>query len=167
MTQWDHLSPNEKRSHKRDRGPASLPGAPIREFVKDTVLASDGTTEWHTRRSNNVESIIDPRIVSEGHPSALVTNVNTPLALFSSFMTDRMLEDVVRFTNIKIGQLRSTIGLGNIRKSTNANIDLIDLKYIIGMLIMSGSKKDSHVRTLDMFSTCSGRAFYRVLYSQI
>ena len=113
-----------------------------------------------------MENIIDPRIVSEGHPSALVTNVNTPLALFSSFMTDRMLEDVVRFTNIKITQLWSTIDPANARESTYFDIDLMEIKAVIGMLIMSGSKKDNHVRTLDMFSIWSGSAFYRSLFSQ-
>ena len=56
-------------------------------------------------------------------------------------MTDRMLEDVVRFTNIKIGLLRNTIGRNNRRKSTYAYIDVMDLKAVIGMLILSGSKK--------------------------
>ena len=107
-----------------------------------------------------MEDILDSRLIPEGHPSEFVPVENTPLALFSSFMTDRMLEDVVRFTNIKIGQLRSTIGPANARKSTYSDIDLIELKSVMGMLIMSGSKKDNHVRTLDMFSIWSGNAFY-------
>ena len=54
-------------------------------------------------------------------------------------MTDRMLEDVVKFTNIKIGLLQGTFGPNNRRKSTYAYIDLMELKAVIGMLIMSGS----------------------------
>ena len=113
-----------------------------------------------------MEDILDSHLIPEGHPSAFVPAENTPLALFSSFMTDSMLEDVVRFTNIKISQLRSTIGPVNARKSTYFDIDLMEIKAVIGMLIMSGSKKVNHFRTLDMFSIWSGSAFYRSLFSQ-
>ena len=151
--QWDDLSPNQKRSHKRDRGPALQSGAPIREFAQQTVHSADGNTVWHTSRPDNVEDVVDPQIIPEGHPSAFVPDENTPLALFGAFLTDSMLEDVVKYTNMKIEIFRSTIGPANRRSSTYQLIDLMDLKAIIGMLISSGSKNDNHVRTLDMFST--------------
>ena len=154
--QWDDLSPNQKRSHKRDRGPALQSGAPIREFAQNTVHSADGNTVWHTSRPDNVEDIVDPLTIPEGHPSAFVPDENTPLALFGALMTDSMLEDVVKFTNMKIEFCRRSIGPANHRSSTYQLIDLMDLKAIIGMLIFSGSKKNSHVRTLDMFSTWSG-----------
>ena len=110
-------------------------------------------TVWHTSWPDNVEDVVNPQIILEGHPSAFVPDENTPLALFGAFLMDSMLEDVVKYTNMKIEIFRSTIGPANRRSSTYQLIDLMDLKAIIGMLIFSGSKKDSHVRTLDMFST--------------
>ena len=102
---------------------------------------------------DNVEDIIDPRVIDPGHPSEIVCDILTPMALFSSFMTDVMLEDIVKCTNFKITQLRNQIGENNHNKSTYSNIDLIEIRCLIGLLIMAGSKKDNHVQTLDMFST--------------
>ena len=109
---------------------------------------------------------MDPQIIPEGHPSAFVPDENTHLALFGAFLTDSMLEDVVKYTNMKIEIFWATIGPANHRSSTYQLIDLMDLNAIIGMLIFSGSKKDNHTITQEMFSTWSGRPFYRALYSQ-
>ena len=88
------------------------------------------------------------------------------MALFRFFMTDVMLEDIVKCTNFKITQLRNQIGEDNRNISTYSNIDLIEIRCLIGLLIMAGTKKDNHVRTLDMFSTWSASDFYRSLFFQ-
>ena len=157
--QWSDLSPNQLRSQKRARGPACLPGAPIREFSQTTIHSADGRTLWHTYPQDGVEDVVDAELIPAGHPSILVPAENTPLALFGAFMSDNMLQSVVTYTNEKIAILRSTIGAPNYFKATYQDIDLLDLKATIGMLIFSGSKKDAHVRTLDMFSIWSGRSF--------
>ena len=77
-----------------------------------------------------------------------------------------MLQSVVAYTNVKIGVLRSNIVAPNCNKSTYQDIDLLELEAIIGLLIFSGSKKDGNLRTLDMFSTWSGRPFYKAVSSR-
>merc|ERR1711888_455760 len=64
--QWANLSPNEMRSQKRARGPACLPGAPIREFAQNTIASADGQTLWHTHPHEVYASIVDPGLIDPG-----------------------------------------------------------------------------------------------------
>ena len=78
-----------------------------------------------------------------------------------------MLQSVVAYTNVKIAFLRSTIVAPNCNKATYQDIDLLELEAVIGLLIFSGSKKDGNLRTIDMFSTWSGRPFYKAVSSRL
>ena len=89
--------------------------------------------------------VVDAGLIPPGHSSFLAPAENSPLALFSAFMSDAMLQSVVTYTNVKIAFLRSTIDAPNCLKSTYQDIDLLDFKATIGMLIFSGSKKDAHL----------------------
>merc|ERR1711888_466450 len=106
---WANLSPNEMRSQKRARGPACLPGAPIREFAQNTIASADGKTLWQTHPHEVYADIVDPGLIDPGHPSSLVPAENSSIALFRAFFSEAMLQSMVAYTNVKIAVLRSNI----------------------------------------------------------
>ena len=140
-------------------------GQPIRELLQDTILASDKVTTWHSKCPDGVPEIVDDRLVEPGCPSARVALQSTPLDLFNSFISEDMITGIVTCTNVKIGQLRDTLGPLNRKKSSYKDTSLLEMRCFIGVLIMSGSRKDNHLRAREMFSSVYGCGFYKSLFS--
>ena len=159
------LSPNEQRSYKRDRGPLRHPGQPIRELNKP-ILSKDTHTTWMSTRPDGVPDIIDAQLIDAGGPTPEVAALDSPLAIFSNFLPDEQIEEICSHTNVKMSELRSNFGEYNRHKFTYSNVNLEEMKAFIGCLIMSGIRKDNHLRAGAMFSPVYGCAFYRSLFSQ-
>ena len=135
-------------------------------MLQDTIKASDKRTKWHSKRPDGVPDIIDDQLIEPGRPSAHVTNQLTTLELFSSSMSDNLIHIIVLNSNVKINDLRSSFGDRNRQKSTYKDSNLVEMKCFIGVLIMSGIRKDNHLRAKEMFSSVYGCSFYKSLFSQ-
>ena len=97
----------------------------------------------------------------DGHPAPHLAATDDPLALFSAFLTDERLEDIVGHTNVKLELLRASIGDANCDSNSYRNIGLDEFKAVIGCLIVAGVRGDNHLNTRDMFRDDFGPTFYR------
>ena len=164
----DDMSPNERRSHKRARGPMCPEGQPIRTLLQESIKSADSRTIWHSKKPDDApDRVIDQQLIGPGRPSEHVADCHTPLDLFSSLLSDDLISDcIVDNTNVKINDLRSTIGPENRGKFTYSDTNLVEMKCFIGVLVMSGIRKDNHLRAKEMFSSVYGCSFYKSLFSQ-
>ena len=129
-------------------------------------MAKDKRTEWHAVPPAEAEDIVQAPNIPLGRPSDRVAALMDPLELFTSFMDDEMLGNIVSFTNDKISQLRMQIGEANRKKATYSDTNVTELKALIACLIMSGVRDDNGLNTEQMFSNIYGCMFYKTLFSQ-
>ena len=59
VRQYSDMSPNEKRSFKRAKGPVRGPGVPIKVLSKEFVFGKNNNTKWHASPPARVDPIID------------------------------------------------------------------------------------------------------------
>ena len=97
----------------------------------------------------------------DGHPAPHLATIAYPLALFSAFLSEKRLENVLDHTNVKMELLRRSIGDGNRDSPSYYDIDMDELKAVIGCLIVAGVRGDNHLSTIDMFRDDFGPTFYR------
>ena len=158
-------SPAEKKSYKRARGPAQAAGNPIKVFSLNSTLCPDKKTRWHAHPPTNAVPIIDPQLVNSGGPSQRVQGITDHVDLFNMFMPDSVINEIVECTNIKIEELRLRVGENNRNKATFSNTNLLELKALIGVLVMTGARQDSHMNTDKMFSSTFFSGFYKSSFS--
>ncbi|XP_066942634.1 piggyBac transposable element-derived protein 4-like [Macrobrachium rosenbergii] len=106
-------------------------------------------------RSDNIE---------EGAPTTNTLTAKTPLEVFSLFMNDPLLAEVCMHTGDKITSLRDKVKRQN--NPTFKDLQLMELKALLGVLIMAGARKDNHLTTEEMFSPALGCPFYRSAMSE-
>ena len=100
-----------------------------------------------------------------GRPADHVKNLPSE-GLFSSFMSDAVIDEhIVIPTNRKIEVERLPIGEST-GKSIYKNTTLLEIKCLIGFLVMSGSRKDCSFNTDEIFNPTYGCQFYNYLFSQ-
>ena len=121
---------------------------------------------WQSKRLEGTRDLIDDLLIQPGCPSDHVDGL-APLDLFGSFIPDLLILDhIVTHTNVKIGELRSTIGKTNRSKSTYKDTSLKEMKCFIGFLVMTGAWKDCTLKTEEIFSPFYGCEFYKCLFSK-
>ena len=86
--------------------------------------------------------------------------------LFSSFMNDDMITGICEHTNNKLEELKKNIGDANKNTATYERTNLEEMRCFIGVLIMTGARKDSHLSVNHMFSNIYGSTFYKSLFSE-
>ena len=79
-------------------------------------------------------------------------------------MSDECLAEIVVHTNDKIVTLRAKVK----RKDdpTFKNLSLMEFRAFLGILIMTGARKDNHLKTQEMFSRSLGCPYYRSVMSE-
>ena len=141
---------------------------PIVKFNSPTIKAKSKDPAksfvWNTtpfrgpdRSSRNIISNINPG------PKGVAMLAKTPGECFSSFIDDKIIDEIVEWTNQKIlienakyKKLVSTI------KETTSE----EIKALLGILIFSGFRKDNHLSTKDVWSAACGANFYRASMSE-
>ncbi|XP_068234350.1 piggyBac transposable element-derived protein 4-like [Palaemon carinicauda] len=161
--QAERLTPVEERSRKRRRGelqPAR--GAPIRRLVEAEVQGRDGTT-WH-KDPNPALPPMYTTSIEQGGPTSSVSSASRVVDIFSLFLDDEILEEIVVRSNVRLALLRSKYHQkGNV---TMKDIDLRELKGLIGILVMSAVRNDNHTTTKDMWDVVEGNPLYRCTMSE-
>ncbi|XP_064090867.1 tigger transposable element-derived protein 1-like [Macrobrachium nipponense] len=159
----DMLSPVEIRSRKRRRGDLQPAwGAPIHRIGAEVVEACDGTRWWRDPKAS-----LPPLFMSRiepGGPTDATAGVVRVSDIFSLFLSDHMLAEIVVHSNEQLALLRS-----NYRHKDNValrDMDLRELKAFIGILIMSAVRSDNHATTSDMWDIPEGNPLYRCTMSE-
>ncbi|XP_066937150.1 uncharacterized protein [Macrobrachium rosenbergii] len=158
------LSPSELRSRKRRRGP--LQPAEGKELVEMPLAIYKGKdrTVWHSKPNPSMPPIIRTDQVLPGAPTTHTLLAKTCEEIFSLFLSDPMLGEVCMHTCDKIQDLR--IKFKKQENPTFKDVSLMELKALLGILIMAGARKDNHLNTDEMFSVQLGCPFYRSIMSE-
>ncbi|XP_068200688.1 piggyBac transposable element-derived protein 4-like [Palaemon carinicauda] len=97
-------------------------------------------------------------LIEQGGPPFSVSSSRHLVDIFSLFLDDEILEDIVVYSNVRLALLRSKYHQkGNIAMK---DIDLRELKGFIGILVMSAVRNDNHSTTKDMWDIVEGNPLY-------
>ena len=156
-----------EKSYKRARGPLREAGDPIRVLLNQTMLGCDKETIWHNAKVQDSPDIVQvEHPIPMGRPAQHVKDLS-PVDLFSSFLPDNVIQDdIVNHTNRKIAELRVSIGQNNIQSASYKDTNLVEIKAVLGCLLLSGVLRDNTASTNTMFSSVFGTPFYRCVISQ-
>ena len=156
------MSPTELRSRKRKRGQLTPEGTPVTPYPDATVTAKD-KTKWRSQPNPALPRIVKTH-VEPAAPTAITLTATSPAEVFSLFMTDQMVAEVCVHTNRKIEDLRQKIKDKD--KATFRDTTLSEMKAFIGVLLMTGVRRDNHLTTEEMWSHIYGCPFYRANFSE-
>ncbi|XP_068205343.1 piggyBac transposable element-derived protein 4-like [Palaemon carinicauda] len=159
-----HLSPVEMRSRKRRRGPlCPAEGLALKRLPDNSYMARDNT-KWHSEPNPTMPPILKIDQFDSAGPTMAVFGCRTPAEVFDKFLTNIMLAEVVIHTNDKILTLRNKYKRQN--DPTFKDVTLMELRAFLGILIMTGARKDNHLTAEEMFSKSLGCPFYRSIMSE-
>lgn len=84
-------------------------------------------------------------------------NKTSHTELFSMLITENMLQTIVEYTNqqIEIDKARYKSEQWYLQPT-----DFVEIKALLGVLLMAGALKDAKVRTVDMWSVVFGAPFF-------
>ncbi|KAF9405818.1 hypothetical protein HW555_013600 [Spodoptera exigua] len=132
-----HHSTNTEQSSSEVEGEVSSisPGNQL------CYVGKDGCIKWNY---DPLRSNVRTRAhnIVEKQPGA-----NTIMDCFLLFVSEEMLTDIVRFTNIHINKIRDQFS----RERDCKEIDIVELKAFIGILYMAGIKKMNHLNLKEMW----------------
>lgn len=104
--------------------------------------ATKGRSSGRTSASNIIRT-------SRG-PSRMNKSLYNPLECFSIFMTDDIVEEITKWTNVEI-QLKVQ---GPNTKATFKSTTCEEIRAVIGILSLTAAMKDNHLTTIELFD-CS------------
>ncbi|CAK1599714.1 unnamed protein product [Parnassius mnemosyne] len=124
------------------------------------VLRGRNRYVWSTvRPQSNRTSSSNIVHISQG-PTSHCRGIKDPLACFELFITDEILDEIVKWTNAEIiikQQNYATL------RSTQQPTDKCEIRALIGIFIISAVLKDNHLSTDELFdSSLSGTRYVRV-----
>lgn len=157
------LSPSEVRSRKRRRGPLQPNGEDLKQLPEKIYRGKDRTV-WHSKPNPAMPKFSRSDDITAGAPTTTTLVAQTVAELFGLFMTDPLLAEVCVHTAEKIDALREKVKRRD--NPTFKDVSLMELKALLGVLIMSGARKDNQLSTEEMFSPALGCPFYRSVMSE-
>ena len=152
------LSSAELRSRKRRRGtlrPAV--GDPVR-ILEGNVVQSKDKTIWHTTPHPEL-SRIDSVRTEAGFPSSVTDGATTEEEFLSLFFDDTMLATMCCHTTDKMTELAAKYKDKD--QSYLKPLELMEMKSLVGILIMAGLKKDNRQPSHFMWNALEGAPLYR------
>ena len=157
------LSPNELKSRKRARGPlCDSTGSSIVRYDKETYRTRDGHI-WHRDPNPRMPKVASPHTVPPGSLTQQVNELCSPHELFELFIPDEEIAAITVYTNDKILLYRAKF---KAQKATTEETNIMEIKALFGILVMTGVKNDNHVAAKQMFAPFQGCAFYRSVMSK-
>ncbi|XP_060809050.1 piggyBac transposable element-derived protein 4-like [Amyelois transitella] len=141
----EQVIPPDPSSIASERPPSSriieLSQASIRGKNRHTWATSKGQSSARTSIRNIVRT-------SRG-PSRSCRGLTGELHCFEKFFTDELFEEIVKWTNVEINVKRSSYeSITATQKDTN----VLEIKALVGTLILSAALKDNHLTTEEIFS---------------
>ncbi|XP_064096647.1 piggyBac transposable element-derived protein 4-like [Macrobrachium nipponense] len=158
------ISPVEIRSRKRRRGPlCPAEGVALKRLPDDSYKARDNT-KWHSKPNPTMPPILKIDQFDTAGPTMAVFGCRTPVEVFDKFLPNTLLVEVIVHTNDKITTLRNKFELQN--DPTFKDLSLMEFRAFLGILVMTGARKDNHLTSEEMFSRSLGCPFYRSVMSE-
>ena len=132
--------------------------------LPDVSYKAKDKTKWHSEPNPTLPPIMKIDQFDTAGPTVTVIGCRTPAEVFAKFLPDVLLAEVVVHTNDKIVIIRNKFKRPN--DPTFKDMTLMELRAFLGILIMTGARKDNHLTSEDMFSRSQGCPFYRSVMSE-
>lgn len=150
-----------------DRGRRRQRDIPPIVTFKTTTIATPSKFRWSCRPqtpsnvrtpTRNIVSAFTP-----GPTPGAARNAVSPEEAFSLFFNDDLIQVIVTWTNKAIDTFASNYKR---RSATFAPTVPLEVKALLGVLIISAQKCDEHIPTSEMWSVDTGCGLYRVAMSE-
>ncbi|CAK1596514.1 unnamed protein product [Parnassius mnemosyne] len=93
-------------------------------------------------------------------PTRMCRNICDPILCFNLFVTDEIVDEVVRWTNVEISVKRRD----NMIKATFRDTSVTEVQALFAILTLSAAMKDNHLSTDELFdSSFSGTRYVAVM----
>lgn len=148
------LSADESSEHFTGRGSEDGPN----------YVGKDGKTLWKVHRSvkytrTKRHNLIYKLPCIKPHAK----NARSVYETWNMLITDRMIEDIVMYTNIYIQNIRNNYSRS--RDALDTNVD--EIRALFGLLYMAGVLKASHTNLADLWNTdATAPEFFRMVMSK-
>ncbi|CAK1583583.1 unnamed protein product [Parnassius mnemosyne] len=122
----------------------------ILSFSTSTVR-SRSRHVWATNkgRSSNTTAAINIVRIARG-PTRALKDIVDPVSLFDRFMTDQIIDEVVKWTNTEIAIKKQTYTQIT---STQNDSGKEEIRALLGILVLSAALKDNHLTLDELFNT--------------
>ncbi|XP_068229338.1 piggyBac transposable element-derived protein 4-like [Palaemon carinicauda] len=153
-----------RNSLTRRRGPLRpAEGVALKRLPDNSYKAKDNT-KWHSEPNSTMPPIMKIDQFDNAGPTMSVIGCSTPAEVFAKFLPDALLAEVVVHTNDKIINLRNKCKQQN--DPTFKDLILMDFRAFLGILIMTGARKDNHLTSEEVSSKSQGFPFYKSVISE-
>jgi len=153
---------------KRRRSSATRPVADNPEVSDNPeVLVSKNNMRWNTSAPTGAIKTVNPNILRQRSGVTNAGRITYIIAAFNLFVTDDILNIVVRETNryaINYCETANKRPDPPSQPMTWIHVDICEMKAVIGLLIQAGLDKSSHVHT-DALWAPNARPFFKSVMS--
>ena len=119
---------------------------------------------WKTKPVHTEGKTPQINIVHESPgPQGAALLADTPEKVFDLFFPDEFILEICFWTNQRITILRERY---RDKRTENDQVDKIEMRAFIGLLLFSAYRKDNHLSTREMFCPEKGSLFYRASMSE-
>lgn len=130
--------------------------------VPGNTLRGKNGHVWSTKKAQLSHRTPAMNIVRASRgPARMCRNVSDPVQIFRLFITDEIISEIVKWTNVEMISKRQKVG-----KITATHRDVTDLEIhaFIGLLTLTAVMKDNHLSTDELFDpTFSGTRYISVM----
>lgn len=116
---------------------------------------------WSTAKGQSRGRISAINIIRTNRgPARMCRNICDPILCFNLFVTDEIVDEIVRWTNVEISVKRRD----TMTKATFRDTSVTEVRALLGILTMSAALKDNHLSTDELFdSSFSGTRYVAVM----
>lgn len=152
----DTLGPSELLDRLKRKGILSpAVGKPLNTMKTPSLQSGDVT--WHSTPNPALANTTNN--VKRGHPTPATNIAETPADFVGLFLNDTMLVKICFHTNEKIQTLREKYK--SKQSNTLGTVDLLEMKALLGILIMGGVRRDNQAPSCELWSKLEGAPLYR------
>lgn len=117
--------------------------------VPGNILRGKNGHVWSTYKDQSSHRTSAMNIVrTSGRPARMCRNVFDPKKIFDLFITDKILSEILRWTNVEIFSKRQKLGKNT---ATHGDVTASEIRAFIGILTLTAIMKDNHLSTDEMF----------------
>lgn len=148
-------------SSNSDTVPSETPQRSIIQLPQGNILGKNRYV-WSTSKGNTSTRTSARNIVRTSRgPSRSCRGLTGEISCFDTFFTNEIYEEIVKWTNVEISVKKS---MYQTVTSTQSDTNILEIKALVGLLIMSAALKDNHLTSDELFnSNYCGSAYVAVM----
>lgn len=125
------------------------------------IITGKSGFKWGTQEPPKTKTVARNIVVKVPGVSGNARNISSELEAWQVLFTQDMIDKIVNYTNQEIDRKKESYGDARYVEHT----DSLEILAFIGLLYISGARKDAHLATCEMFSKQSAK-IYRCILSE-